>query len=275
MTIGEIFQEGNSTLSQLNIENPALNVGLILEEVTGIKRLSLPLYYSERLSEQQIARIREMLLRRGNNEPLQHILGYTEFYGYRIEVTPDVLIPRPETEFLIETIHKQISNPLRIIDIGTGSGAIAIVLKKLFPQAEVVAVDISFQALKVAQANADLNEVEINFIHTDIYSMELGNFDLIVSNPPYITEEEYSKLPIEVKEFEPQLALVGQESGLYFYRKIIELSNEILNPCGSIYFEIGENQAKDIEDISKHHNYSNVKTIKDLAGKDRITFIIN
>lgn len=275
MNIEEIFKEGCATLALHKIENPSLNAGIILEEITGIKRLSLPLNYKSELDEKKIILIRNMLEKRCINEPLQYILGYTEFYGYRIEVTPDVLIPRPETEFLIETIHKQISNPLRIIDIGTGSGAIAIVLKKLFPQAEVVAVDISFQALKVAQANADLNEVEINFIHTDIYSMELGNFDLIVSNPPYITEEEYSKLPIEVKEFEPQLALVGQESGLYFYRKIIELSNEILNPCGSIYFEIGENQAKDIEDISKHHNYSNVKTIKDLAGKDRITFIIN
>ncbi len=273
MTIEEIFKEGCNTLFQYNIENPSLNTGFILEEVTGIKRLSLPLYYSSELNNKQLSLIRELLFRRANNEPLQYILGYTEFYGYKIKVNPNVLIPRPETEFLIETIHQRIHSPKRVIDIGTGSGAIAIVLKKLFAEAEVVAVDVSPQALKVAEANALLNEVDVKFVQANIYSEKLGNFDLIVSNPPYVTEEEYSELPYEVREFEPKLALVGTESGLYFYRKILELSPFILNKKGSIFFEIGETQAHDIKKIAQQQNYNNIETIKDLAGRDRISII--
>jgi len=273
MTIEEMYKEGCNTLSQYNIENPALNTGLILEEVTGIKRLSLPLFYATLLDDNQQAVILKMILRRTKNEPLQYILGYTDFYGYRINVTPDVLIPRPETEILIEVIHKNIVYPKRIIDIGTGSGAIAICLKKLFPQAEVVAVDISPQALKIARENALLNEVDIKFVEANIYSEELGKFDLIVSNPPYVTEEEYSILPEEVKDFEPKLALVGTETGLFFYRKIIELSTRILSQNGSLSFEIGETQALDIITIATANNYKQIEVIQDLAGKDRIIFV--
>ena len=273
MTIEEIFKEGCNTLFQYNIENPSLNTGFIIEKVTGIKRLSLPLYYSSELNNKQLSLIRELLLRRANNEPLQYILGYTEFYGYKVKVNPNVLIPRPETEFLIETIHQRIHSPKRIIDIGTGSGAIAIVLKKLFSEAEVVAVDVSPQALKVAEANALLNEVDVKFVQADIYCEKLGSFDLIVSNPPYVTQKEYSELPFEVREFEPKLALVGTESGLYFYRKILELSPFILNEKGSIFFEIGETQAHDIEKIAQQQNYNNIETIQDLAGRDRISII--
>lgn len=273
MKIELIFREGVSQLSLANIENPRLNTGIIIEEVTGFKRLSLPLHFHQDISSEQTSRIRSMLKRRCQNEPLQHILGYTEFYGFRFQVTPDVLIPRPETEYLIETIEQNIRNPHRILDIGTGSGAIAITLKKLFPQAELVAVDISPQALKIAKENAHINNVDINFKEVDIYSNDLGNFDLIVSNPPYISEEEYSHLPREVQHFEPKLALVGPESGLFFYHKILKLAPSILNPRGSLFFEIGESQACDIRDIAFSHNYDQVDIIKDLAGRDRIIYI--
>lgn len=275
MTIEEIYKEGCRKLSQHKIENPALNVGLILEEITGIKRLSIPLFWTKTLSDATVTRIQEILNRRAKNEPIQYIFGYTEFYGYKINVTPAVLIPRPETEYLLETIKNSHHNPRRIIDIGTGSGAIAIVLKKFFPEAEIVAVDISPQALKIAQANAEINNVAINFKLADIYSEELGKFDLIVSNPPYVTDQEYKELPFEVREFEPQLALVGQEAGLFFYRKIIELSSQCLNDNSSIYFEIGEHQALDIEKIAHSQNYKQVEIIQDLAGRDRIIRINN
>lgn len=275
MKIVEIFNESNEILTFNKIENPALNTGIILEEVTGIKRLSLPLSYQKELSNEQITRIREMIAKRSTHEPLQYILGYTEFYGYRIELSPAVLIPRPETEYLIEAIHKDLSKAKRIIDIGTGSGAIAITLKKLYPQAEVVALDISQQALKLAQSNARLNGVEIKFIEANIYSEGLGKFDLIVSNPPYVTEDEYLELPVEVRKYEPQLALVGAESGLYFYRKIIELSRKILTENASIYFEIGETQALAIKDIALSYNYTNIEVIRDLAGKERVVVIKN
>ena len=275
MTIEDMFRAGCNTLSEQHIENPSLNVGLILEEITGIKRLSLPLSYGKVLDNEQVSEFQEMLMRRGNKEPLQYILGYTEFYGNKINVTPDVLIPRPETEFLIETIHENIKKPKRIIDIGTGSGAIAISLKKLFPEAEVIAVDISPQALKLAKANALQNKVQIRFVQADIYTEDLGEFDLIASNPPYVTEEEYSELPAEVQQFEPKLALVGSEAGLYFYRKIIELSTRILSPKGTIFFEIGETQALTITKIAKMNGYVNVQIILDLVGKERILRIEN
>lgn len=275
MNIEEIFKESCAKLTHHKIENPALNIGFILEEITGIKRLSLPLFYKNELDENQIVLVRNMLKKRCNNEPLQYILGYTEFYGYKFKVTPDVLIPRPETEYLIEAIEKRIKNNQRIIDIGTGSGAIAITLKKLFPQAEVVAVDISPHALKIAKENALLNEVDVKFVEANIYSDELGKFDLIVSNPPYVTEEEYSILPEEVKNFEPKLALVGEETGLFFYRKIIELSTRILSPNGSLFFEIGENQAKDIKNIAQANDFKQVEIIQDLVERERIMLINN
>lgn len=275
MNIEEIFKESCAKLTHHKIENPALNIGFILEEITGIKRLSLPLFYKNELDENQIVLVRNMLKKRCNNEPLQYILGYTEFYGYKFKVTPDVLIPRPETEYLIEAIEKNIKNNQRIIDIGTGSGAIAITLKKLFPQAEVVAVDISPHALKIARENALLNEVDVKFVEANIYSDELGKFDLIVSNPPYVTEEEYSILPEEVKNFEPKLALVGEETGLFFYRKIIELSTRILSPNGSLFFEIGENQAKDIKNIAQANDFKQVEIIQDLVERERIMLINN
>jgi len=270
MKLELIFKEGESKLSHHNIENPKLNIGIIIEEVTRIRRLSLPLHFHQEISSEQISQIRSMIKRRCQNEPLQYILGYTEFYGFKFKVRPDVLIPRPETEYLIERIQDNITNPQRILDIGTGSGAIAITLKKIFPEAKVVALDISPTALKVAQENALLNKVEITFIQADIYSEEIGKFDLLVSNPPYVTEEEYDQLPIEVKHFEPIQALVGSESGLFFYRKILELASSILNHPATIFFEIGEHQAQDIKKIASSYNLNQLEIIQDLAGKDRI-----
>jgi len=275
MKIEDIYQEACKTLSQHKIENPSLNSGFILEEVTGIKRLSLPLFFKSELTPSQVELIRNMLNRRVNHEPLQYILGYTEFYGYRLEVTPDVLIPRPETEYLIETIHHRLKKPERILDIGTGSGAIAITLKKLFPTAEVLAVDISLKALEIAKSNALANNADISFAYANIYSEQLGLFDLIVSNPPYVSEEEYSTLPNEVKNFEPKLALVGAEEGLFFYRQIFELSPLMLKTGGSLFLEIGENQAEDIKIIAKSNKYQKVEIIKDLVGKNRIILAQN
>ncbi len=273
MKLELLFKEGESKFSQYNIENPRLNIGIIIEEVTGVKRLSLPIFYQQELSSEQVSQIRDMIARRCQNEPIQHILGYTEFYGFKFKVSPHVLIPRPETEYLIETIQHFVSKPHRILDIGTGSGAIAITLKKIFPEAEVVALDISPEALKVAQENALLNKVEITFIQADIYSEEIGKFDLLVSNPPYVTEEEYDQLPLEVKHFEPIQALVGSESGLFFYRKILELASSILNHPAAIFFEIGEHQAQDIKKIASSYNLNQLEVIQDLAGKDRIIHV--
>ncbi len=273
MNIKEAFVEAEELLAVNNIENPSLNAGLILEEVTEIKRLSLPLFYDKEITNQQKARIKEMVKRRCKHEPLQYIFGYTEFYGSKILVNPEVLIPRPETEYLLETIRNYNLYPKRIIDIGTGSGAIAISLKKIFPQAQVIGLDISFHALEQAKENAKLNEVEIDFVQADVFSDDLGKFDLLVSNPPYIPQDEYMILPDEVKNFEPKLALVGADAGLYFYKRIIKMSKIILNPQGVIFFEVGEYQGEFIKKLALESGFSSVKIIQDLVGKDRIVFM--
>ncbi len=274
MTIKMLLEEGKEKLSHNNIENPVLNIGIILEEVTGIKRLSLPLYYERELSYNQIEIVNRMINRRCNHEPLQYILGYTEFYGCKILVNSDVLIPRPETEYLLETIRNHQLSPQRILDIGTGSGAIAISLKKIYPQAQVVAVDVSTKALAIAKKNAKENHVIIDFIQANIYKDSLGKFDIIVSNPPYISEKDYTILPQEVKEYEPKLALVGSESGLYFYRKIIEMSKNILTNDGLIFFEIGQDQADEIIKIALSNKFKDVNIIKDLVGRNRIAYLV-
>lgn len=275
MNIKEALHYAEQEFTTAKLENPKLNASLIVEEVMGIKKLLLPLYYQQKLTSDQEKLLLSWVGRRVKHEPLQHIFGYTEFYGYRINVSPAVLIPRPETEFLIELIQQKIVQPARILDIGTGSGAIAITLKKLFLDAEVVAVDISPQALALAQANAQLNQVEVRFVEANIYSSELGKFDLIVSNPPYVTADEYSLLPSEVKEFEPKLALVGSDNGLFFYRKILELSKIALQPQGTIFFEIGEDQAADIRKLGLSAGFKQIEIMQDLAGRDRVMVIWN
>lgn len=275
MNIKEALHYAEQEFATAKLENPKLNASLIVEEVMGIKKLLLPLYYQQKLTSDQDQLLQSWVGRRVKHEPLQHIFGYTEFYGYRINVSPAVLIPRPETEFLIELIQQKIVQPARILDIGTGSGAIAITLKKLFPDAEVVAVDISPQALALAQANAQLNQVEVRFVEANIYSPELGKFNVIVSNPPYVTAEEYSLLPSEVQEFEPKLALVGRDNGLFFYRKILELSKVALQSEGIIFFEIGEEQAAGVRELGLSAGFKKIEIMQDLAGRDRVMVLWN
>ncbi len=277
MKIIELLEVAKSKFTKENIENPDLNARILLSEVTVIKRLMLDLYLNEEVSQEQEELFLEYIERRSKNEPIQHILGYTEFFDLRIQVSKDVLIPRPETEYLIEIIDKRIRDKdkvKRIIDIGTGSGVIALMLRRKFPSADLVAIDISSQALAIARENAKINNLEVNFVEADLFNDELGSFDLIVSNPPYVTEEEYKILPKEVRDFEPKLALVGEEEGLVYYRKIIELSRTILNAQGSIFFEIGERQGKAISLLAKKNGFSKFETIKDLVGRDRF-FVIN
>jgi release factor glutamine methyltransferase len=276
MTINNILNEAIELFEKSNIENPWLNAALLLEEVTGIKHLLLNLYHNKEVTEQQYFQYRIFCGRRANHEPIQHIIGYTEFLDYKIKVSPKVLIPRPETEYLIESVRESVEDKTsirRIIDIGTGSGVIAISMKKLFPEAEVIAVDISEEALVIAKENAQINQAEIIFKHENIFNSDFGKFDIIISNPPYVTHDEYEILPVEVKQFEPKLALVGDEEGTIFYRKIIELSREHLKPNGYVFFEIGEKQSEILSFLAQKNGFTKFETVKDLVGKDRIFMI--
>ena len=211
-----------------------------------------------------------------NKYPIQYLIGYVNFYGYKINVNEDVLIPRYETEFLVEkTIKyykKLFNNKVSILDIGTGSGAISIALKKNI-DCDVTACDISKKALEMAKNNAKSNNVDINFIESDIFNNINDKYDIIISNPPYIANNE--EVEYSVDKYEPHLALYANDNGLYFYKEIIKDASKYLNDKFIIAFEIGYQQADDIIKIVDN-NFTDVKTIieKDLSGKDRYLFII-
>lgn len=222
--------------------------------------------------------LEEALERLKNGEPLQYIVGDTDFFGSTFKVNKNVLIPRPETEELVEYTLQLVKNifpkkNLCILDIGTGSGCIPITLKKQIPSANVNAVDISKEALNVAKENAILNNVEVNFIESNIFSNVKGNYDLIISNPPYIREDE----PIMdiVKNNEPHLALYAPNNGLYFYEAITSSAHNYLNDKFIIAYEIGEEQGLEVVSIAEKY-FPNAKVIlkKDIRGFDRFVFII-
>ncbi len=209
--------------------------------------------------------------------PIQYLIGYVDFYGYKINVNENVLIPRYETEYLVEkTINyskKMFDGKLDILDLGTGSGAISIALGKKL-NSNVTGVDISGEALEVAKNNAIQNEININFIKSDMLENVTGKYDIVISNPPYIDTEE--KIMDSVKKYEPHLALYAEDNGLYFYKNILSNIKPYLKEKFIIAFEIGWWQGKLIETIAKEYfEDSKVLTLKDLTNRDRYIFVIN
>ncbi len=211
-----------------------------------------------------------------NNEPVQYILGQADFYGLKFKVTPDVLIPRPETEELVYWVLESIQKSnLKLVDIGTGSGCIPITLKKKLPNAEILGLDISQAALKIAQENAVLNQVNVSFQAVDILKAEkwqaLPYFDVIISNPPYIPYQEIGLMPKQVTDFEPNLALfVDNKAPLIFYQKIAQFAQQKLTPNGQLFFECNEFNAKEVVLILEQLGFSKVELAKDMEGKERM-----
>lgn len=222
--------------------------------------------------------IDEAKKRLNNGEPVQYIVGDVDFYGNILKVDNRVLIPRPETEELVEKtlkiINNEFNNTISIIDLGTGSGCIPITLKKQLPQSDVSAVDISLDALEVARENALLNKVDINFIHSDMLNSVKGKFDIIISNPPYIRYDE--EIMDIVKNNEPHIALYADNKGLYFYEEILKNCSKYLKDKFLIAFEIGEEQGKDIVDLANKYLIDiKVWIEKDFRNLDRYVFIKN
>ena len=210
--------------------------------------------------------------------PIQYLIGYVNFYGYKINVNENVLIPRYETEYLVEKTINYCNNLFKnkqidVLEIGTGSGAISIAINKMI-DSNITAVDISTEALDVAKENAKLNNCNINYIKSDIFENVDEKYDLIISNPPYIDINE--EIDESVKKYEPTLALYADDNGLYFYKRIIKESQNYLKKKSIIAFEIGYMQGNKIKEIAKEY-YKDSKIIveKDLSGKDRYLFIIN
>ena len=208
-------------------------------------------------------------------KPIQYILGQTSFYNCTIKVNNQTLIPRPETEELVDLLIKENSGfSGRITDIGTGSGCIAIAIKKNLQTAELTGIDVSDGAIKMAAKNARLNNVKVSFIKTDILKIDPDSMppaEIIVSNPPYVLESERQYMKKNVLDFEPPVALfVPDEDPLLFYRAIVNLSQKILSPLGKIYFEINENKGREICAMLESTGYSEVKIVNDINGKERI-----
>jgi release factor glutamine methyltransferase len=250
---------------------------LILEHNHQMKRIDLALQPESTFSEKQVEDLNAILAKLQQEIPIQYILGKTHFYGLDFEVDENVLIPRQETEELLEWIitNQQISKSTnqQILDIGTGSGCIAISLAKNLPAAKVSAIDVSENALHVARKNADLNQVEVIFIYQNILETEdlQASFDIIVSNPPYVRNLEKAEIKKNVLEHEPHLALfVEDHDALIFYRKIAELAQKNLKENGQLYFEINQYLGKEMIDLLESMGFVEVALRKDIYGNDRM-----
>ena len=270
-TVLKILNKSIDQLKKYNIENPQLNAELIISHVLDMNKANLYLNSKDILDNEKSDIIEQFIIRRTKHEPLQYILGETEFYGCKIKVNPDVLIPRPETELLVEKLVQE--NVNSILEIGTGSGAIAIALAKQMKNVQIEATDISEKALNTARQNAELNNVSINFMQSDIFENIKNKYDIIVSNPPYISKKEYDNLAPEIKDYEPEISLLAKEEGLFYYKKIFENAKDYLTEKGKIYFEIGYNQAEKIKEIAKENGFDEINVFKDLNGFDRIVMI--
>ena len=259
-------------------EYPKEEVGsffnLLLEEFTGLTRLDLALNPQRELDQEQIKKLEQALSRLQKHEPIQYITGHTEFFGLTFRVNKNVLIPRPETEELVQWVLEDMdaSEGIKILDVGTGSGCIAISVAKNLPQAKVSALDVSKEALKVARANAERNKVSIKFLQMDILNTESlpEQFDVIISNPPYVRELEKQEMQRNVLEHEPETALyVKDEDPLIFYRQISKLAANNLKPGGKLYFEINQYLGKETEALLTEKNFQ-TRLKKDIFGVDRM-----
>lgn len=262
-------------LKKYNVENARLDAEYIFAYVLGVKRISLMLNFDEEISEENKNLIRQYIVRRGKyREPLQYIVKEWEFYGYPIKVDGRVLIPRQDTEILVEQciyLMKEKENP-KILDIGTGSGAISIALAKELPESEVLGLDVSDDALKMAVENRELNNVSnLKFLKSDVFQcVREKNYDLIVSNPPYIPVEEYNELMPEVKEYEPRMALTDGGDGYYFYKKISEESVNYLKNGGYLAFEVGYNQGETVSQLMEKNGFQIIGRVADYGGIERV-----
>lgn len=277
LTILEAVKLSEKYLYSKGIESPRTNAELLLADILHCKRLDLYLSFERPLAEDEISEYREYIKRRGKFEPLQYIIGSVEFYGYNLVVNKSVLIPRPETEILVEMIieENKSRSGLKILDVGTGSGNIAIALAKNLPDPNILAIDIMPEALKVAGYNAESNNAGscIKFSQIDIMdkTCEINTgYDIVVSNPPYISDLEYPGLQNEIVNYEPVQALTDYQDGLSFYKVISDRAKNLLKSGGKLYYETGIGQDKIISDIMIDEGYSDILIKKDLQNINRV-----
>lgn len=282
MIYREVYREGSSRLEQAGIEEAVLDARFLLEYVCETDRNTLLAHGDREVTQEEYKRYQELLEKRAAHVPLQHLTGHQDFMGLDFLVNDQVLIPRQDTEILVEEVLRNLHDGMRILDMCTGSGCILLSLLQYSNDCEGVGVDLSEEALQVARANYDRlkrekPEMKAVFVKSDLFGEAAefsgeDKFDLIVSNPPYIRTDVVEGLMPEVRDHEPRMALDGLEDGLHFYREITREAKKYLVNGGSLYYEIGYDQSEAVRDIMEQEGFTEIQVVQDYAGLDRVVY---
>ncbi len=277
MTYRECYEQGCRTLQAAGIEEAALDARLLLETVCGTDRNDLLVHGEQPVAPEAEEKYLNWIRQRAEHIPLQQLTGEQGFMGLTFSVNEHVLIPRQDTEILVEEVLKELHDGMRVLDMCTGSGCILLSLLHYSNDCEGLGVDLSAEALEVAGRNVlkvltPEKAEHAHFLQSDLFEKVEGKFEIIVSNPPYIASAEVEKLMPEVRDHEPRMALDGTEDGLYFYRRIIEEAGKHLVSSGMLFFEIGYDQGQAVSELMRTEGYCDVQVVQDYAGLDRVVF---
>lgn len=275
MTYRECYEQGCRTLQAAGIEEAALDARLLLEAVCGTDRNDLLVHGEQPVSPEAEEKYLNWIRQRAEHIPLQQLTGEQDFMGLTFSVNEHVLIPRQDTEILVEEVLKELHDGMRVLDMCTGSGCILLSLLHYSNDCEGLGVDLSAEALEVAGRNVlkvltPEKAEHAHFLQSDLFEKVEGKFEIIVSNPPYIASAEVEKLMPEVRNHEPRMALDGTEDGLFFYRRIIEEAGKHLVSSGMLFFEIGYDQGQAVSELMRTEGYCDVQVVQDYAGLDRV-----
>ncbi len=277
MTYRECYEQGCRTLQAAGIEEAALDARLLLEAVCGTDRNDLLVHGEQPVAPEAEEKYLNWIRQRAEHIPLQQLTGEQGFMGLTFSVNEHVLIPRQDTEILVEEVLKELHDGMRVLDMCTGSGCILLSLLHYSNDCEGLGVDLSAEALEVAGRNVlkvltPEKAEHAHFLQSDLFEKVEGKFEIIVSNPPYIASAEVDRLMPEVRDHEPRMALDGTEDGLYFYRRIIEEAGKHLVSSGMLFFEIGYDQGQAVSELMRTEGYCEVQVVQDYAGLDRVVF---
>lgn len=275
MTYRECYEKGSRILNEAGIEESTLDARLLLEAVCGTDRNDLLVHGEQPVAPEAEEKYLNWIRQRAEHIPLQQLTGEQDFMGLTFSVNEHVLIPRQDTEILVEEVLKELHDGMRILDMCTGSGCILLSLLHYSNDCEGLGVDLSAEALEVAGRNVlkvltPEKAEHAHFLQSDLFEKVEGKFEIIVSNPPYIASAEVEKLMPEVRDYEPRMALDGTEDGLYFYRRIIEEAGKHLVSSGMLFFEIGYDQGQAVSELMRTEGYCDVQVVQDYAGLDRV-----
>ena len=277
MTYRECYEQGCRTLQAAGIEEAALDARLLLEAVCGTDRNDLLVHGEQPVSPEAEEKYLNWIRPRAEHIPLQQLTGEQDFMGLTFSVNEHVLIPRQDTEILVEEVLKELHDGMRVLDMCTGSGCILLSLLHYSNDCEGLGVDLSAEALEVAGRNVlkvltPEKAEHAHFLQSDLFEKVEGKFEIIVSNPPYIASAEVDRLMPEVRDHEPRMALDGTEDGLEFYRRIIAEAGQYLVSSGMLFFEIGYDQGQAVSELMREHGYREVQVVQDYAGLDRVVY---